>query len=241
MIRLTLILLFLIVFFLVSIPVFLVEWILEKVNRNACYKSSKWIVRKAFQVCLFFSGTKIDAAGVENIPLDTPVLFVGNHSGIFDILVSYTVIPTVFGFVAKKEIRKVPFLNIWMYFVNCLWIDRNNIKESLKTILKGVDQLKSGVSVFIFPEGTRSTTGKLLPFKEGSLKMAEKAHCPIVPVAIHGTDNVFEKQFPRIKKGAVSIRIGKPIDPDHLEKEEKKFLGAYTQKVIQQMLDEMQP
>lgn len=236
MIRLILVALFLIVFFIISIPIFLIEWIIGKININARHRSTKCIVSFAFKVCLFLSGVKIDATGADNIPGDTPILFVGNHNGFFDILVSYTVIPNVFGFVAKKEIRKVPFLNIWMYFVNCLWIDRDNMKESLKTILKGVDQLKSGISVFIFPEGTRSRDGKMLPFKEGALKMAEKAKCPIVPVAMTGTAEIFEQHFPFIKKGKVTIQIGEPIYADQLEKEERKFLGAYTQNKISEML-----
>lgn len=237
MIRLVILVLFLIVFFILSIPVFLVEWLLGKCNMKARDKSSKWIVSHAFKVCLFISGVKIDAKGVENIPLYSPALLVPNHNSFYDILVTYTVIPTVFGFVAKKEIEKVPFLNVWMYFVRCLFIDRTNMKESLKTILKGVEQLKSGVSVCIFPEGTRSKDGKMLPFKEGSLKMAEKAGCPVIPIAIKGSSAIFENQFPRIKKGRVSIEIGKPIYANELEKEQKKFLGAYTQSVIQEMLD----
>lgn len=241
MIRLTLIFSFLILFFILSIPIYLVEWILKKYNKRACDRSCKWFVRTAFKVCLFFAGTKIESSGVENIPEDTPILFVGNHNGFFDILVAYTVIPTPFGFVSKKEVRKVPFLNLWMHFINCLWMDRSDMKKSLKTILEGVERMKNGTSFFIFPEGTRSQDGKLLPFKEGALKMAEKAHCPIVPVAMTGTADAFENQFPRVKKAHVTIQIGKPIYIDQLEKEQKKFLGAYTQKIIQDMLDENLP
>lgn len=237
MIRLIILCLFLTVFFILSIPVFLIEWILGKINMNARHKSSKIIVSGAFKICLFISGVKIEATGVENIPKDTSVLFVGNHNGFFDILVSYTTIPGIVGFVSKKEVKKVPFLNVWMYFVNCLFIDRENIKEGLKTILKGIEQIKSGISVFIFPEGTRSKNGKMLPFKEGSMKMAEKTGCPIIPVAFSGTSAIFEDHFPKIRKGHVSVTYGKPIYPKELSKEDKKFLGAYTQNIIQEMLD----
>jgi 1-acyl-sn-glycerol-3-phosphate acyltransferase len=75
------------------------------------------------------------------------------------------------------------------------------------------------------------------PFKEGSLKMAEKAKCPVVPVAISGTAELFEQHLPRITKGVVIVEYGKPIIIDELEKEDKKFLGAYTQNKIQEMLD----
>lgn len=237
MIRLICIILFLIIFFTLSIPVYLIEWIVGKININARHRSSRFIIANAFRVCLFISGVKIQSKGKENIPKEEACLFVGNHNGFFDILTSYVTIGKVMGFVAKKEMLKVPFLNVWMYYINCLFLDRTNIRNGLKTILKGVDYIKSGVSIFIFPEGTRSKDGKLQPFKEGSMKMAEKADCPIVPVAMTGTAALFENQFPRIKRGTVTIEFGTPIHISELSKEDKKFLGAYTQKKIQEMLD----
>lgn len=237
MIRLICIILFLIIFFTLSIPVYLIEWIVGKININARHRSSRFIIANVFRVCLFISGVKIQSKGKENIPKEEACLFVGNHNGFFDILTSYVTIGKVMGFVAKKEMLKVPFLNVWMYYINCLFLDRTNIRNGLKTILKGVDYIKSGVSIFIFPEGTRSKDGKLQPFKEGSMKMAEKADCPIVPVAMTGTAALFENQFPRIKRGTVTIEFGTPIHISELSKEDKKFLGAYTQKKIQEMLD----
>lgn len=237
MIRLLLVILFLVTFFLLSIPVYLIEWILGKFNMNARHKSSFFIVQHAFKIILFISGATVDIKGFENIPADKAVLYVGNHSSFYDIIVAYSILPTLTGFVAKKEMIKVPFLNVWMYYMNCLFIDRNNIREGLKTILKGVDQIKSGISVFIFPEGTRSKTGEMAPFKEGSMKMASKTGCPIIPVAFKNTSSLFEAQFPRIKGAHVSIEFGEPIYPKELTKEELKFLGAYSQNRIQNMLN----
>lgn len=237
MIRFIILVLFLVTFFLLSIPVYLIEWIIGKFNMEARHKSSRFIVAGTFRVCLFISGVKIDAKGIENIPSDTACLYVSNHNGFFDILVSYVKIHKVVGFVAKKEMKKIPFLNLWMYYVNCLFLDRTNLKEGLKTILEGVEQLKNGVSIFIFPEGTRSKDGKMLPFKEGSLKMGEKSNCPIIPVAMTGTADIFENQFPKLRKGRVTIQFGTPIIPSELEKEDKKFLGAYVQRKIQDMLN----
>lgn len=237
MIRLICIILFLIIFFTLSIPIYLIEWIIGKININARHRSSRFIIFNAFRICLFISGVKIQAKGKENIPKDEACLFVGNHNGFFDILTSYVTIGKVMGFVAKKEMLRVPFLNLWMHYINCLFLDRDNIRKGLKTILKGVDYIKSGVSIFIFPEGTRSKDGKLQSFKEGSMKMAEKADCPIVPVAMTGTAAIFENQLPRIKRGTVTIEFGTPIRISELSREDKKFLGAYTQKKIQAMLD----
>jgi 1-acyl-sn-glycerol-3-phosphate acyltransferase len=237
MFRFICILLFLIIFFALSIPLYIIEWILGKCNVKARDKSSKFIIKYAFKICLFISGVKIDARGTENIPADKACLFVGNHNGFFDILTTYVTIPQEVGYVAKKEMLKIPFLSWWMINISCLFLDRQSIKAALKTILQGTEQLKRGVSVFIFPEGTRSKDGKMKPFKEGSLKMAEKAKCPVVPVAISGTAELFEQHLPRITKGVVIVEYGKPIIIDELEKEDKKFLGAYTQNKIQEMLD----
>lgn len=240
MLKFILIVLFLIIFFTLSIPVYIIEWILSKCNIKARDKSSKFIIKYAFKFCLFISGVKIEVTGVENIPKDKACLFVGNHNGFYDILTTYVTIPNPVGYVAKKEMIRYPFLNWWMMNIGCLFLDRKNIKEGLRTILKGVEQIKRGVSVFVFPEGTRSHDGKMLPFKEGSMKMAEKSKCPIIPVAITGTAEIFEHHLPRIKKGVVTIDYGTPIIIEDLEQNEKKFLGAYTREKIQEMLDNRQ-
>lgn len=237
MIRALLVIIFFVTFFLVTIPLDLVILLMRKINKNLADRMSRHIVRWTFKVILFISGTKIEAIGVERIPTDKAVLYVGNHSSYFDIISTYTLLPGVTGFVAKKEIKKYPFLSWWMVFVNCLFLDRKNIKEGLKTILAGVEQIKSGMSVFIFPEGTRSNTGEMAPFKEGSMKIATKAKAPIVPVAITNTRNIFEAQMPRIKSTKIIIEFGEPIISDELTKEEQKFIGAYTQNKIKEMLD----
>ena len=175
--------------------------------------------------------------GVENIPKDKSVLYVGNHNSFYDILTSCSAIPYPTGYVAKKEIKKVPFLNLWMYYINCIFIDRKNIREGLKTILKGIDIIKSGVSLFIFPEGTRSKTGEMAPFKSGSMKLAQKSGCPIIPVAFKNTSALFEKQFPRIKSANVSVEFGEPILLSEMSKEEQKNIANICQEKIQEMLD----
>ena len=136
-----------------------------------------------FRCLLKLAGVTITVKGEENIPKDTAVLYVGNHRSYFDILTGYTTVPTLLGFVAKKEMEKIPILRTWMANVNCLFLDRKNIKEGLKTILQGIEKVKNGISIWIFPEGTRNTNEditELLPFKEGSLKIAEKSGCPVI-------------------------------------------------------------
>ena len=144
---------------------------------------------------------------------------------------------------AKKEMLKIPLLSQWMVQVNCLFMDRQNVKEGLKTILQGIEKIKRGVSIWIFPEGTRNRNEKetdLLPFKEGSLKIAEKTGCPVIPVAITGTADVFEKHLPFIRPAHVTIEFGEPFFVKELPPEQKKFPGAYTRDRILEMLEKEQ-
>ena len=211
-------------------------------NRKARDYMFLRMVQAAFKWFLFVTGTKLTVIGEENIPKDTAVLYVGNHRSYFDILVTYSRCPRLTGYVAKKSLKKVPLLNMWMSFLYCLFLDRDNMKEGLKMILTGVEYLKKGLSICIFPEGTRGQEeGKLLPFKEGSLKMAEKAKVPIIPMALSNTYSIWEKQFPKMCPAHVILEYGEPIYPDQLDKEDKKHLGSYTQKVIQKMLDKNTP
>lgn len=202
-------------------------------------QKSLQIVQSVFRFLLKLAGVTVTVKGKERIPEDRSVLYVGNHRSYFDILVGYTTVPGLTGFVAKKEMEKIPLLSGWMRRVNCLFLDRENMKEGLKTILSGIDKVKNGISIWIFPEGTRNTNEdplELLLFKEGSLKIAEKSGCPVVPVAITHTADIFEKHFPRICRTHVMIEYGEPFIVKELEAEQRKFAGAYTRNLIIGML-----
>ena len=243
MIRLILALLFAILYLIIGIPVLGVEWIIAKFNKQAADLGQLRMVQWAFRVILFICGTKVTVIGEENVPKDQAVLYIGNHRSYFDILVGYTTVPGLLGFVAKKEMLKIPLLSQWMVQVNCLFMDRQNVKEGLKTILQGIEKIKRGVSIWIFPEGTRNRNENetdLLPFKEGSLKIAEKTGCPVIPVAITGTADVFEKHLPFIRPAHVTIEFGEPFFVKELPPEQKKFPGAYTRDRILEMLEKEQ-
>lgn len=233
MIRLIFTGLFLLLFFIVSIPLFAIEWIIGKFSKRAKDISSLRIVQWAFKVILFICGTKTTVIGYENIPKDEPVLFVGNHKSYFDIIVSYSRMPNLTGFVAKKEMNKALFVRVWMRYLHCLFLDRANIKEGLKTILKGIEEIKSGISIAIFPEGTRNKNAEgMLPFKEGSFKFAEKTGCKIIPMVQNNTEAIMENQMPKLRKAHTVLEFCEPIDIKDLSKEDRKALGAYVQRII---------
>lgn len=231
---------FLLLFFIISIPLYLAEIIIGKFNPKLKVKTSQAIVVTAFKLILLGCGVKKTVIGLENVPKDEAVLYVANHRSYFDILIGYTTVPTLTGFVAKKEMKKIPFVSVWMRYLNCLFLDRDNIREGLKMIMEGIDLIHNGYSVFIAPEGTRNQQAEMLPFKEGSLKMAEKTNCAIIPVAMSNTDNIFENHMPWVKKGHVVIEFGKPIYPNDLDKDTRKFLGSYVQNIIKETLDKNQ-
>ena len=241
MIRFILVALTLLSFLVLSIPILLFEAVLGKFDSEAKDRQCLAVVQTMFRLLLWLAGTKVTVEGAENIPKDQAVLFVGNHRSYFDVLIGYTTVPGLLGFVAKKEMLRYPLLNIWMVNVHCLFLDRKDIRAGLKSILTGVERVKEGISIWIFPEGTRNEAEdylELMPFKEGSLKIAEKTGCPVIPVAITGTAEIYESHFPRITSSQVTIEFGKPFIIKGLEPEKKKFVGAHTRELIIDMLKE---
>ncbi|MGB3366790.1 MAG: lysophospholipid acyltransferase family protein [Acidaminobacteraceae bacterium] len=156
------------------------------------------------------SGTDVTVIGAENVP-EGPVLFVSNHQGNFDIPLIVGFIEKPKGFIAKVEMKKMYIIRKWMQYINCIFIDRNDIRQSVKAISSGVKMLKSGESLVIFPEGTRSPDGKLLEFKPGSMKLATKSKVPVIPVTINGSKDIMPKGSKIIRPAKVTITISEPI------------------------------
>ena len=234
MIRFIFVVLFLVVFLILSIPVMLVEWLIGKKSPNMKDYSSLRIVQWAFKVILWIAGVNVTVIGEEHIP-DEPVLFIGNHRSFFDVPITYSRCRRLTGFVAKKEIENVPLLSTWMRFLYCLFLDRDDVRAGLKTILTAIEQVKNGISIFIFPEGTRNKGEELsvLPFHDGSFKIAEKTGCAVVPVSINNSVQILEAHFPFIRKTHVVLEYGEPIYPNTLDKEAKKQLGTYCHDLIE--------
>lgn len=226
-------------YLILSIPLLLIEWIIGKFNPYVKEISSLRIIQAVFRLVLWLTGLKLEVIGEENVPKDCAVLYIGNHRSFFDVLITYARCPRRTGYVSKMELKKFPLLRDWMNNLHCLFLDRTNLKAGMQMILTGIQKIKDGISICIFPEGTRSkgeTELPMLEFHEGSFKMAQKTNCPIVPMALVNTCEIFEAHFPKIKPTHVILEYGKPIIPSELSAEDKKHLGAYTQKVITEML-----
>ena len=234
MIRAILAVLFVAIFLILSLPLQGVLWIVGKFNPMVKRRVSLAVVGWAFNVVSFISGVKRTVIGEENVPKDQAVLYVGNHRSIFDIVIAYPRVPNPTGFIAKKEILKVPLLNIWMIYLDCLFLDRKDIRKGLEMVLTAIDKVKNGISIFIYPEGTRNKTAKPLgEFHKGSFKIAQKSGCPIVPVVMNHSDEIFEKHIPFIRRTKVVIEYCKPIVMSELSKEDQKNIDQYVKNIIE--------
>lgn len=232
MIRVFLVLIWIVFYCILSIILLPIGYIISKINRGASQVYAATLIKFVFKVILFISGTKTDIVGLENIPNDEAVLFVGNHRSYFDVVVAYTLVPLKTGFVAKKEMNRILFIRQWMRLLRCPFLDRDNIKEGLKTILKGIEYIKDGTSIVIFPEGTRNNGEGLLEFHSGSFKLAEKSECKIIPMVQNNTEQIFEAHFPFIKRTRTRIEFLEPIDMTQLSRDEKKEIPNKVYNII---------
>ena len=178
-------------------------------------------------------GAKFIVKGRENLPeKGEKVCYVANHQSMMDIPALYGA-GLWGGIIAKIELKKVIGLNVIMKELGCVYIDRKDMRQSLKAILKGVENLNSGLPMAIYPEGTRSKTGEIAPFKAGALKMATKAKATIVPIAIQNTRALFEDAY-TFRRIPVYVSIQKPIDTKDLSEEELKELPERVESVIRE-------
>jgi 1-acyl-sn-glycerol-3-phosphate acyltransferase len=181
-------------------------------------------------------GCRVTVLGRENIPKKGGLCYVSNHGSIFDIVLLMAYAGRPLGFVAKKELAFIPFLNIWIYMLGGLFINRNNPRKALKTISAGAARIKNGGTMIIFPEGHRSRGQNLLPFHPGSLKLATQSGAVIVPVALKGTWEIFEKNY-RVNPVPVGITFCKPINTvDVPPQDRKQVLTERIQNVIKDEL-----
>lgn len=232
--------LYIFLFLILGLPVLGIEWIISKFNKAHADMVQLRIVQWGLKCIAFISGVKLTVIGEENVPKDEPVLYIGNHRSFFDVVVTYARCPGLTGYIAKDGVNKVPIFRIWMKRLHCIFLKRDDMKEGLKVILKAIEYVKSGISICIFPEGTRNkdkdNPTSLLPFKEGSFKIAIKTGCKIVPMALIGTADILENHFPWIHSTDIKLIYGEPIDVSALDKDQQKHLGAYCQTVVEELI-----
>ena len=185
-------------------------------------------------------GATIDVKGRENLPTEGPVVYVSNHQGYADIIALCAALDTIqFGYVAKKELAKVPLYGDWILEVRSVLIERDHPRESIKAISKGINYINDGFSMMIFPEGTRSKGPEMGEFKKGAMKLATKPKVPIIPVSINDSWKCFEEEG-RMKGADIGIIVHPAIETKDLSKEEEKHLSDRVEEIIRSGVAELQ-
>jgi len=182
------------------------------------------------------AGGKVGITGLKNIPRNKPVCFVSNHQSSLDIPLIMGYVYSV-GFIAKKELRYLPIVNMWMNVLHCIFINRKSARESLEAVNKGAEYIKQGYPILIFPEGTRSRSNRMAPFKSGSLKLAVRSKSLIIPVTINGSYQLREERKGIITPAKIQVTIHPPIDSAALGGEDTKELAARLWNTIHSALD----
>ena len=181
------------------------------------------------------AGVDIIAKGQENIPQDEAVIYVPNHQGIFDMPALILNTPTPCGFIAKKELQKVPVVRTWMWLLDCVFIDRENKREARVAIKEAIELINKGRSMVIFPEGTRSKDGIPLPFKSGVMMIAKETKAKIVPVVLEGIIDRFEKTK-NITPGTITVTFLPAIETENLSRDEMKAMPEQIRSQILEVL-----
>ncbi len=184
------------------------------------------------RVLIRAAGGTVTVTGLEHIPQQNRVCFIANHQGGFDIPLIFGYIPRITGFIAKKELLFIPILNIWMKVYHCIFINRSNRRDSVKAIRRGVEQIKKGRPMVIFPEGTRSQCRRMGPFKSGSLKLAIRSNAAIVPITIDGSYKLKEANGGIMKPASVKLIIHPSLDGTFYKDENSQELAEKLWHII---------
>ncbi len=219
---------------LVGIPIILVA-LISKTGRTP-YKLGRfysWLVMKTNRV-------KLQVVENKNVFKQKSYIYISNHLSNLDPLAVSNSVPNPLRFIGKASLAKIPVFGWAAKMARTIFIDRTNSIKAVETINKSIRELKNGISAFFFAEGTRSTDGKMKPFKKGGIALAIKAKLPIVPVTIINSDKLLRKNSLKIKKGVLNIIIGDPIDTSRFTMEDVDKVCKMVEEIIRKTFNQYQ-
>ncbi len=184
---------------------------------------------------LWAAGVPYRVVGLEAVAVDRPFVIASNHQSWFDIFLLAAALPGSLRFVAKKELARVPLLGRAMRHAGHIFIDRQNRQAAFGAYDEAAAAIREGISAVVFPEGTRSRTGELLPFKKGPFVLAIAAGVPLVPAYCAGTFTLLPKGSWRIRSHPVALLFGRPISTEGLRYEDRERLMEETRRAIEQL------
>jgi 1-acyl-sn-glycerol-3-phosphate acyltransferase len=195
-------------------------------------ESMVWMARQWIRWIFCGCGIRVEVEGLENIDPKQPYVIMTNHQSVIDIGAIVQTLPISFRFVAKKELTWIPFFGWALRPAGHVIIDRGKREKAVSSLERAARRIAEGVNVIIFPEGTRSATGDLQPFKSGGFHLAIQAQVPILPATISGTRVITPKRSLRVESGTVKIVYGKPIPTAGLGIDDRESLKEQVRQAI---------
>ncbi|HEX5749076.1 MAG TPA: lysophospholipid acyltransferase family protein [Archangium sp.] len=198
-----------------------------------------WVARRLWSPILIAAGgAKVVVTGQENVDPKRPTIYVSNHQSTLDIPIHFVTVPVNFRYVAKHQLKYVPLIGWYLWFAGHIFVNRSRRDKAIASLDAAAAKIRAGTSVFLYPEGTRSDDGSVLPFKKGPFALALKSRVPVVPITIEGSGSVMPKNSWNIKPGPVYVKIGKPIDTTGFDEDDREGLArAVRDVIIQQSLE----
>ena len=184
------------------------------------------------RVALLANRVKVRMEGMENVKGKGPYVFMSNHQGSYDIFALLGTLPFQFKWLAKKELFSIPFFGWTMAAAGYISIDREGTRETVGAMNRAAQKIHEGMSVVIFPEGSRSPDGSIQPFKKGGFTLAIKSKVPIIPIAITGSREIMPKDRLAASSGEIRIWMGSPIETQHYSLKERKMLMEMVNETI---------
>jgi 1-acyl-sn-glycerol-3-phosphate acyltransferase len=201
-------------------------------NGNIIHHYARWWAK----IQLLVSGVKVKVSGLEHLDKENPYIYMSNHQGSYDIFALLSCLPVQFRWIAKKELFAIPILGWAMSAANYISIDRSEMRKALKSIERAAGKIRGGVSVVIFPEGTRSRDGFIQPFKRGGFTLALKSGVPIIPITINGSRDVMPRDSMRVRPGEIRVTIDRSVETSPYSLKERNVLMEKIRGILERNL-----
>ncbi len=198
-------------------------------NGNIVHHYARWWAK----IQLLVSGVRVKVGGLEHLDKERPYIYMSNHQGSYDIFALLSCLPVQFRWIAKKELFAIPILGWAMGAANYISIDRSGRRRALESIERAARKIKGGVSVVIFPEGTRSRDGSIQPFKRGGFTLALKSGVPIIPITINGSRDVMARDSMRVRPGEIRVSVDRAIQTTPFSLRERNVLMEKVRETIE--------
>ncbi|MFH1060519.1 MAG: lysophospholipid acyltransferase family protein [Pseudomonadota bacterium] len=198
---------------------------------------AQYLARFWARILIGGAGCPIRLEGGEKLEPGGAYVFACNHSSALDIPALLSLLPRNFRWIAKKELFSIPIFGPALTAAGYIPIDRGDHRKAMASITRAAERIMNGVSVVIFPEGTRSPDGKLLPFKSGGFMLALKSQRPVVPVAIVGSSRALPAKRLLLNPGRIRVILGDPLPTTGLKTGDREALAELTRRKVQELLD----